>query len=222
MREKEPPQMNDRHMEAALTDRHIEKALAEELDRVGPRRDLWPSIQGEVSRRQQKRRWRWLDFFGVVVALGSPAPAIRLTGIGIGAVAISMFAWLLLSQPWMSNPVVFARHAGDYWGQGGYDAFFAREGVNPAIDTTHNNFCRFAVDVDTVSYTVAWQLVVDGRLPDPDSVRVEEFINHFDQGFGPPADDPFAVQIEGAPSPFGGEGRWLIRVGLQGPPHQRW
>ena len=216
--------MNDRHNEAALTDLQIEKALAAELDRVGPRRNLWPSIQAEVSRRQQKRRWRWLDFLGVLsflgVVFGSPAPAVRLASVALGGVVMSLLlAWLLLSQPWMSNPDVdvFARHASDYWyGEAGYDAFFIREGVNPAVDTTHNNFCRFAVEVDTVSYAVAWQLVVDGRLPDPDSVRVEEFINHFAQGFEPPTDDPFAIQIEGAPSPFGGEGIWLIRVGLQG------
>ena len=193
MREKEAPHMNDRHMKAALTDRQIEKALAEELDRVGPRRDLWPSIQAEVSRRQQKRRWRWLNFLGVlsfpgvVVVLGSPAPAVRLASVALGLAVVPILAWLLLYQPSMSNPAMFARHAGDYWYDGaGYDAFFTREGVNPAVDTTHNNFCRFAVDVDTASYTVAWQLVLDGRLPDPDSIRVEEFINHFAQGFEPP------------------------------------
>ena len=215
--------MNDRHINAALTDRQIEKALSEELDRVGPRRDLWPSIQAEVSRRQQKRRWRWLDFLGVlsfpgaVVVLGSPAPAVRLASAALGLAVVAMLAWLLLYQPWMSNPAMFARHAGDYWyGEAGYDDFFISEGVNPAVDTTHNNFCRFAFDMDTESYTGAWQLVMDGRLPDPDSVRVEEFINHFAQGFEPPTDDPFAIQIEGAPSPFGEEGTWLIRVGLQG------
>ncbi len=128
--------------------------------------------------------------------------------------AIATFMFLPSLQV---GPDMLARHAGDYWYNGGvYDAFFIREGVNPAVDTTQNNFCRFAVDVGTESYTAAWQLVVDGRLPDTDSVRVEEFINHFRQGFEPPDDDPFAIQIEGAPSPFGGEGHWLIRVGLQG------
>ena len=97
-----------------------------------------------------------------------------------------------------------------------YDAFFQREGVNPFVDTAHNTICRFAVDAGTASYIAAQRLVMDGHLPDPDSVRVEEFINYFGQGFEPPAEDAFAIHIEGAPSPFGRENQWLIRVGLQG------
>jgi Ca-activated chloride channel family protein len=56
----------------------------------------------------------------------------------------------------------------------------------------------------------------DGFLPNPDSVRVEEFINYFKQDYEPPADDVFAIHIEGAPSAFGSEKHWLMRVGLQG------
>ena len=72
------------------------------------------------------------------------------------------------------------------------------------------------MDVDTASYSVARRFVTDGYLPDPDSVRVEEFINYFNQGYEPPTDDVFAIHIEGAPSAFGLEKHWLMRVGLQG------
>ena len=98
-----------------------------------------------------------------------------------------------------------------------YDAtFFKHYGVNPFIDTEDDHLSTFAMDVDTASYAVARRFVVDGHLPNPDSVRVEEFINYFRQDYQPPVEDAFAIHIEGAPSPFGGEKHWLMRVGLQG------
>ena len=98
-----------------------------------------------------------------------------------------------------------------------YDVtFFKHYGVNPFIDTEDDHLSTFAMDVDTASYTVARRFVQDGNLPNPDSVRVEEFVNFFDQGYEPPAEDAFAIHIEGSPSPFGGDNHWLMRVGLQG------
>ena len=98
-----------------------------------------------------------------------------------------------------------------------YDlTFFRHYGVNPFIDTEDDHLSTFAMDVDTASYTVARRFVMDGNLPDPDSVRVEEFINYFDYGYDSPSDDAFAIHMEGSPSPFGGENHWLMRVGLQG------
>ncbi len=98
-----------------------------------------------------------------------------------------------------------------------YDlTFFKHYGVNPFIDTEDDNLSTFAIDVDTASYTVARRFVQDGYLPDPDSVRVEEFVNFFDQGYASPEQGAFAIHVDGSPSPFGGEKHWLIRVGLQG------
>jgi Ca-activated chloride channel family protein len=58
----------------------------------------------------------------------------------------------------------------------------------------------------------------DGHLPHKDSVRVEEFVNYFRQDYAPPRNPQaaFAIHLEGAPSPFGGERHHLLRVGLQG------
>ncbi len=97
-----------------------------------------------------------------------------------------------------------------------YDlTFFEHSGVNPFIDTEDDRLSTFAIDVDTASYTVARRFIRDGNLPDPASVRVEEFVNFFDHDYAPPTRDPFAIHVEGSPSPFGGENHWLMRVGLQ-------
>ena len=98
-----------------------------------------------------------------------------------------------------------------------YDlTFFQHYGVNPFIDTEDDHYSTFAIDVDTASYTIARKFLDDGFLPDQNSVRVEEFVNYFDQGYEAPTDDAFAIHVDGSPSPFGNSNHWLVRVGLQG------
>ena len=98
-----------------------------------------------------------------------------------------------------------------------YDStFFQHYGVNPFIDTEDDQLSTFAIDVDTASYTIARKFLDDGHLPDQNSIRVEEFVNYFDQGYAAPTDDAFAIHIDGSPSPFGNGNHWLMRVGLQG------
>ena len=98
-----------------------------------------------------------------------------------------------------------------------YDlTFFENYGVNPFVDTEDDHLSTFAVDVDTASYAVARFFVEDGHLPDPASVRVEEFVNYFDYGYEPPTEGTFSIHMEGAPSRFGTERHWLLRVGLRG------
>ena len=98
-----------------------------------------------------------------------------------------------------------------------YDlTFFQHYGVNPFIDTEDDQLSTFAIDVDTASYTIARKFLDDGHLPDQNSIRVEEFVNYFDQGYQAPTDDAFAIHIDGSPSPFGNGNHWLMRVGLQG------
>jgi len=49
-------------------------------------------------------------------------------------------------------------------------------------------------------------------------VRVEEYVNYFDQGYPvPPAHQAFAISVDGAPSPFTQTERYhMLRVGIQG------
>jgi Ca-activated chloride channel family protein len=96
------------------------------------------------------------------------------------------------------------------------DVTFENPGVNTPTDTDEDALSTFALDVDTGSYTVARRFVNDGNLPDPDSVRIEEYINYFDQGYRPPRDDAFAVYVDGAPAPYAEEDRTrIIRIGIQ-------
>ena len=106
------------------------------------------------------------------------------------------------------------------------DVFFEDYGVNPFVDTEDDRFSTFAVDVDTASYTVMRRYVGDGYLPPDESVRVEEYVNFFEQDYAPPAEGEgaFAIHLEGAPSLYGTERHYLVRVGLQGyqvPPEER-
>jgi len=99
-----------------------------------------------------------------------------------------------------------------------YDMFFEDYGVNPSVDTEDDNLSTFALDVDTGSYTIMRNYLSEGNLPPQDSVRVEEYINYFDQGYPlPPAHQAFGITIDGAPSPFSETERYsMLRVGIQG------
>lgn len=96
------------------------------------------------------------------------------------------------------------------------DMFFENDGVNPYILTTVDNLSTFSLDVDTGSYSIARRYINDGLQPPHDAIRVEEFVNSFDQGYLNPPDVGFAVYADGAPSPFHNDGTCFLRIGVQG------
>jgi Ca-activated chloride channel family protein len=70
----------------------------------------------------------------------------------------------------------------------------------------------FALDVDTASYGYARRTLADGRLPDPTTIRPEEFVNSFRQDYDRPDGNGFSVTVDGARTD---ENDWsLVRVGL--------
>jgi Ca-activated chloride channel homolog len=94
---------------------------------------------------------------------------------------------------------------------------FQDYGVNPGVDARRDHLSTFGLDVDTASYAVTRRYIEDGRLPPYDSVRVEEFVNAFDQGYEAPYDAAFTIYADGAPAPQGFErGSVLLRFGVQG------
>ncbi len=96
---------------------------------------------------------------------------------------------------------------------------FQDPGVNPYIDATRDRASTFGLDVDTASYTVARRYISDGNLPDPSSVRVEEWINYFDQGYPAPESGAFAIYADGAPAHFltgdSAPNEVLLRIGIK-------
>jgi Ca-activated chloride channel family protein len=70
----------------------------------------------------------------------------------------------------------------------------------------------FALDVDTASYGYARRTLGDGTLPDPTTIRPEEFVNSFRQDYERPGGDGFSVTVDGART---NDDNWsLVRVGL--------
>ncbi len=155
-----------------------------------------------------------MESIGKDLELSEPAAPAGPAGPDAGVMEFAVESQLEKSQPEGFNTIGGSSTVND----AAYDlTFFKHYGVNPFIDTEDDHLSTFATDVDTASYTVARRFVEDGYLPDPDSVRVEEFVNYFDYGYEPPEHGgAFAIHIEGSPSRFGGDRHWMMRVGLQG------
>lgn len=88
--------------------------------------------------------------------------------------------------------------------------------ANPVTDPVVDALSTFAIDVDTGSYTLARNVLQNGGLPDPSTVRTEEFVNAFEQDYAQPTDGPFAVTVDAAAAPFLPDDRIVVRVGVQG------
>ena len=109
----------------------------------------------------------------------------------------------------MPYPTAAMNTAGEEYGQ---DDHFS----NPIENAWVDHLSTFALDVDTASYAIARSYVMDGMLPPADLVRVEEFVNAFDQGYQASKNEAFTIYADGAPSPFDDDGAYIMRVGIQG------
>ncbi|MFB7589706.1 VWA domain-containing protein [Streptomyces sp. NPDC056169] len=94
----------------------------------------------------------------------------------------------------------------------GADAAAPGEGEQRIRPPAPDYLSTFALDVDTASYGYARRTLAEGRLPDPSTVRPEEFVNSFRPDYPRPADNGFGVSLDGART--GRDGWSLVRVGL--------
>jgi len=90
---------------------------------------------------------------------------------------------------------------------------FRDYGVNPTINTNAETVSTFAMDVDTVSYQIARENLNSNRLPNTASIRVEEFVNHFDYNYQISNDD-FSISAEIVPSPYR-PGFHVLHIGVK-------
>ncbi|MBO0141622.1 VWA domain-containing protein [Agrobacterium sp. Ap1] len=108
-----------------------------------------------------------------------------------------------------SDPAAFQSHqAGDR---------FANADLNPVKSVATDPVSTFSVDVDTASYSLVRRALMQGRLPDPDSVRVEEMVNYFPYEWPRPqsADTPFRTTVTVTPTPWNA-GTQLMSVAIKG------
>ncbi len=85
----------------------------------------------------------------------------------------------------------------------------------PEVQTGDNGFSTFSLNVSDVSFKLAGASLEKGQMPDPGTVRSEEFINAFDyRDPEPAAGVPVAFAWERAQYPFA-QNRDLLRLSLK-------
>ena len=88
---------------------------------------------------------------------------------------------------------------------------------NAVKKTSAEPVSTFSIDVDTASYSFLRKTLEQGRLPDRDSVRVEELINYFPYNYDVPKDvqDPFKPTVAVYQSPWNADKK-LLHIGIKG------
>ncbi|MDR2882964.1 MAG: VWA domain-containing protein [Alistipes sp.] len=100
----------------------------------------------------------------------------------------------------------------------GYDALDAEEyahtGENRFVNVSRDPLSTFALEVDGASYANVRRLLNRGRMPAPDAVRVEEFVNYFSYDYPRPTGrDPLRVNYEVGACPWNPAHR-LVSIGV--------
>ncbi len=83
--------------------------------------------------------------------------------------------------------------------------------------TVENPVSTFSIDVDTASYAVVRSSLMNGMLPPPEAVRIEEMVNYFPYAYTAPdtGGDPFESTVTVMQTPWN-PGTRLVHIGLQG------
>lgn len=94
---------------------------------------------------------------------------------------------------------------------------FSDADVNPVKSVATDPVSTFSADVDTASYSFVRKSLMAGRMPERDSIRVEEMINYFPYDWPGPEtkDTPFKATVTVLPTPWNAHTR-LMHVGIKG------
>lgn len=94
---------------------------------------------------------------------------------------------------------------------------FEHKEINAVKLVSEEPVSTFSVDVDTASYSFVRQRLSQGYMPNPDAVRVEEFLNYFDYDY-PQTNSkktPFTTHVMVGDSPWKA-GNKLLHIGIKG------
>ncbi|MBK5570060.1 VWA domain-containing protein [Ensifer sp. SSB1] len=94
---------------------------------------------------------------------------------------------------------------------------FGKAESNPVKSAATDPVSTFSIDVDTASYAFVRRSLMEGQMPERDSVRVEEMVNYFPYDWPRPesAGAPFKATVTLTPTPWNG-GTRLMHVAIKG------
>lgn len=95
------------------------------------------------------------------------------------------------------------------------DESYKKYEENTFRSTISDPFSTFSADVDMASYNIVRQIIMSGRNPNPDSVRIEEFLNYFEYSYPQPeGSDPVSMNFEYTDSPWNKDLK-LVKIGVK-------
>jgi len=88
---------------------------------------------------------------------------------------------------------------------------------NPVHRVLETPVSTFSSDVDTASYSFSRRRLSAGQLPEPQAIRLEEWLNYFDYDYPTPenAEQPFKPTVVVTDSPWKADNK-LLHIGIQG------
>ncbi len=94
---------------------------------------------------------------------------------------------------------------------------FANEPASPVKVAAEEPVSTFSIDADTASYSVVRSSLMNGYMPAPESVRIEELVNYFPYAYPPPGERgaPFRPTVTVAETPWNPD-TLLMHIGIQG------
>jgi len=110
-------------------------------------------------------------------------------------------------------PVVMAVPSEEGYYPGGEE--YARIKENRFISVSKDPLSTFALEVDGASYSNVRRMINQGMVPEPDAVRVEEFLNYFSYDYPQPrGKDPLRISCEVGPCAWNTKHK-LVKIGVK-------
>ncbi|MBL4766693.1 MAG: VWA domain-containing protein [Rhodobacteraceae bacterium] len=93
---------------------------------------------------------------------------------------------------------------------------YANADQNPLRITAETPVSTFSIDVDTASYAIVRNSLMNGQMPPADAVRVEEMVNYFPYAYPAPTNGaPFQPTVSVSQTPWNPDTQ-LVHIAIQG------
>ncbi|MFT4961464.1 MAG: Ca-activated chloride channel family protein [Paracoccaceae bacterium] len=93
---------------------------------------------------------------------------------------------------------------------------YANAEQNPLRITAETPVSTFSIDVDTASYAIVRNSLMNGQMPPADAVRIEEMVNYFPYAYpAPTGNTPFQPTVSVSQTPWNPDTQ-LVHIAIQG------